>query len=370
MRKVLFWIHLAAGLTAGLIVVWMSFTGVLLAYEKQIVAWFDRNASQAQSPQPAAMPRPLTEILAAHARPGTSVTLRSDPREPIELNLGGSRGSIYLDPHTGGVRGNNSSGSGVRQSFQKITAWHRYLGVQGPGRATAKLITGICNLAFLFLVMSGAYLWIPKQWTWQHLRPVLWFRGGLAGKARDFNWHNTLGVWCMIPLAVVVAGAAPISFVWASDFVYRLAGSEPPTPAPQAPASKPPQQVSLAGLEELVARAIRQQSGWSSISFRLPDSDAAPVAFAIDWGAGAQPQYKGTLTLQRDGAGASKWETFDNFTPGRRLRLWLRFLHTGEALGLAGQAVAALASGAAVVLGYSGFALAWRRYRGWSKRSF
>src|SRR5690606_36699136 len=47
---------------------------------------------------------------------------------------------------------------------------------------------------------------------------------------------------------------------------------------------------------------------------------------------------------------------------GRRLRSRLRFLHTGEALGLFGQILAGLASLGAVVLVWTGLALSWRRF--------
>jgi len=50
-------------------------------------------------------------------------------------------------------------------------------------------------------------------------------------------------------------------------------------------------------------------------------------------------------------------------TPGQRTRRWLRFIHTGEAYGLAGQTVAGLASLAACLLVATGLALAWRRLR-------
>ena len=41
LRKVLFWCHLAAGVTAGVVILIMSVTGALLTYEKQIIAWAD-----------------------------------------------------------------------------------------------------------------------------------------------------------------------------------------------------------------------------------------------------------------------------------------------------------------------------------------
>ncbi|MCL4851103.1 MAG: PepSY domain-containing protein, partial [Bryobacteraceae bacterium] len=41
-RKVLFWLHLASGCVAGIVILIMSVTGTLLMYEKQMIAWADR----------------------------------------------------------------------------------------------------------------------------------------------------------------------------------------------------------------------------------------------------------------------------------------------------------------------------------------
>jgi len=46
----------------------------------------------------------------------------------------------------------------------------------------------------------------------------------------------------------------------------------------------------------------------------------------------------------------------------------MRFAHTGEVLGLAGQTVAGVASAGAVVLVWTGMALALRRARAWLSR--
>lgn len=48
-------------------------------------------------------------------------------------------------------------------------------------------------------------------------------------------------------------------------------------------------------------------------------------------------------------------------TAGQRTRRWLRFIHTGEVYGIAGQTVAGLASLAASLLALTGLAMAWRR---------
>src|SRR6185295_3839500 len=127
---------------------------------------------------------------------------------------------VYVDPYDGRILGQASPG--VRRFFRVVTDWHRTLALTGDQRAVGKAITGACNLAFLFIVCSGLYLWWPKTWTRRQLRSITLFNGGLRGKARDFNWHNTIGFWSAVPLFVVVLGATVISYPWASDLPYRI----------------------------------------------------------------------------------------------------------------------------------------------------
>ena len=42
LRTLFFWAHLTAGLTAGIVILTMSATGVLLTYERQLIEWADR----------------------------------------------------------------------------------------------------------------------------------------------------------------------------------------------------------------------------------------------------------------------------------------------------------------------------------------
>jgi uncharacterized iron-regulated membrane protein len=104
---------------------------------------------------------------------------------------------------------------------------------------------------------------------------------------------------------------------------------------------------------------------WRSISLRLSSSPAAPAVFAIDAGNGGQPQLRSTLTLDAATGEVVRWEPFESQTPGRRLRSWSRFTHTGEYYGIVGQTIAGLVSGGAVVLVYTGLALALRRLAAW-----
>ena len=123
------------------------------------------------------------------------------------------------------------NGQGVRAFFRVMVEWHRYVAASGASRPLGRAVTGASNLAFLFIVVSGLFLWWPRSWKWTAVRSITWFKGGLRGKARDFNWHNTIGFWSAIPLAIIVAGGVVISYPWATGLVYRAYGEAPPAPA-------------------------------------------------------------------------------------------------------------------------------------------
>jgi len=376
-RKIIFWCHLTAGVSAGVVILLMSVTGVLLTYERQIIRWADTRDYSVARPADGARRLPAETLLAKvrESRPdaaASTLTLYANPDEPASVGLPGGR-TLFVDPYTGRVFGEGSTG--VRAFFRGVTDWHRWLGAGGESRAAGRAVTGAANLLFLFIVVSGFYLWWPRELTRKHFRQVAWFRRGISGRARDFNWHNTVGFWMLVPLFVVVLSAVVISYTWASNLVYRVAGEAPPAQpqrgGPQgAGTQRPDAAPALEGLERLWERAERQEADWRSISMRVPDSAAAPVVFNIDRGDGGQPQKRGQLTLDRATAEVVRWEPYASYSAGRRMRSWLRFAHTGEVYGLAGQTLAGLASAGGALLVYTGLALAFRRLRGWrAKRS-
>jgi uncharacterized iron-regulated membrane protein len=254
-----------------------------------------------------------------------------------------------------------------------MTAWHRTLGATGEHRALGKAITGVANLGFLFLAVSGLYLWFPRNWSRRAFMSVLTFRRGLSAKARDFNWHNVIGFWSVAPLAIIVASGVVISYGWAGALVYRAAGETPPAPqraAPTTPRAAPAADtaISLDGIDALLAHASAKMPGWRTITFTLPRPSAKTVAFSLDAGMGGQPQARATLTFNRASGSETKFEEFSSLSPGRRLRSILRFAHTGEVLGVVGQTIAGLLSLGAVVLAYTGIMLALRRLGAWRGR--
>lgn len=376
LRRVVFWLHLSVGLGVALIVIVMSLTGLLLTYEKQMIRWADGYHTP-PAPGQSRLPLETFEHRARQSRPDIrpqSIILRADLTAPVEISLG-REGTVFLHPYTGEVLGTGSSRA--RAFFRTVTDWHRWLGRSDDQRKVGRAITGAANLGFFFIVVSGFYLWWPRSWGWTQFAQVMLFRRRLTPKARDFNWHNVIGFWSLVPLAVIVWSGVVISYPWASNLTYQIAGEAPPTPGPpggrtagpsrgkrddqQADAPAPP-------LDPLVARAATLHPDWRTITIPLPVRPEGAVALSVDRGTGAQPQKRGTLTLDAASADVLSWEPFDAASRGRQWRMWLRFAHTGEWYGVTGQTIAGIVTLGSLVLVWTGVALSLRRFAAWLAR--
>jgi uncharacterized iron-regulated membrane protein len=361
-RKLFFWAHLIVGTTAAIVIFIMSVTGVLLMYERQTIEWADRHYRSSRNGDRLAPEALLRTVANQTGTSPDSLTLRSDPAAPVELALGPK--IVYADAYSGRVLGEGSTR--VRRFFRAVTDWHRWLALEGPKRQLGRTITGAANLMFLGLALSGMYLWLPRKWSTNSVRAVIWFRGGLSGKARDFNWHNAIGIWSAIPLVGVILGALVISYPWATNLVYRVAGSEAPAPARPAapPASK--QAVVMTGLDAAWRQAQQRVPAWQSIAWRA--SGGNRISLAVMESHRGRVDLRSTVIVDRATGEVLEHEQFSSYNRGRQWRLWLRFIHTGEALGVAGQTVAGIVSAGAVVLVWTGLALSWRRFRAWRAR--
>jgi len=277
LRTIIFWIHLGTGVAAGLVVLMMSVSGVLLTYEMQLNQWAVRDYQA--DPSPGAEPLPIPALLAKvrEAKPEfepSSLRFRSDPAAQALLSQG-RRERWYIDRYSGELLGDGSTT--MRSFMTRVMYWHRWFALTGDNRAIGRAITGACNLGFLFLVVSGFYLWFPRDWSKRALRNVTWFRSGLSSKARDFNWHNVIGFWIAVPLIIVVASAVVISYSWAGDLIYLLTGeSLPERSSERSSPQKSPARVTTAAfvldpslapnlevLDALVERASKDIPDWN-----------------------------------------------------------------------------------------------------------
>lgn len=374
-HRLIFWGHLIAGLVAGLVILSMAVTGLIISYEVQFLEWANRDLRITPSAAADAARLDIEALLAKvrETKPDfnpTGITWKADPAMPVTLTVG--RGGIFFaNPYTGQFLGEgNHAWHGF---FHAATEWHRFLTGTGIPKEVGKTITGAGCLIFSLLLLSGIYLWWPRQWRWASVRAVLVFNSRLRGRARNWNWHNVFGFWTAFPLLCIILTGLIMSYGWANNLLFTFTGNVPPPPRERpaggpntggkresGPAAPTP---SLTGLQPLLAQARQQIPDWTTLSLRMPQKPGAPFPLMVDRGGRGQVHLRTMLNL--DAAQGNLLPSPDDLPQqnlGRRLRMYARFLHTGELFGLIGQTVAALCTLSTILLVWTGFALAWRRF--------
>jgi uncharacterized iron-regulated membrane protein len=389
LRQTFFWLHLTLGLTAGLVIALTALTGVIMAFQPQILAWADRAQARVTPPVAPAIPLSADELLARvraaypDARP-SALTLYSDDSRAATLTLGRNEPALYIHPHTGEIR--RQENQNLRAFFTLALRLHRWLALPAsqssaanplrgdpaqptPSNSDAPInwreiggtIVGASTAVFLVLTLSGLVLWWPRRWSLKALRSTTLPNFKLRGKPRDWNWHNSLG-FLFAPVFILITLTG---LVMAFDVVGNLLA--PREMPPQPPLAALPDARPLPR-GELVALAQKEIPNWENITLILQNrrqrsepAGLAPVTISV--------RIRDQLTpvpvrlLYHPHTGELLERTDLTTLPLRRaLRTLILPLHMGTAFGWPGQLLALAACLATLVLVYTGFALAFRRF--------
>ena len=277
-RSVIFWTHLSVAVVIGVVVFVLSVTGVLLAYERELVG------------------RPGQSERSVASAVGGSGRREAEPTTPMRAFFSGAE-RVHRSLSLSNMRGNG--GRSV-----------------GAGRTIVRM----CNAAFLFLIVTGMYLWLPRRWSRLTVRRTALFHRGAKGRHRDWNWHHVFGFWMAVPLLLIVGAGVLMSYQGPRIRVEKMLGIP-------------------------VEPVLRPQGANGEGGERRPE-------------VGGATQGRG-----RAERGDRQGAPIDPAT--RKFRGVVRGLHTGQIGGFLGETVAALASLAAALLVWTGLALTWRRF--WRK---
>ena len=380
-RAIIFRLHLSVAVAAGAVVLLLAATGAVLSLEETVTGLAGRRHFVAA--EEGAERLAPEAIAAAVGFAATSLRYRADPRVPVRVYEGRNR-YARVDPYTGAVLGIGPGG--LERFFEAVHNWHRWFNVSGGSVRRARAVTGAVNAAFLFLLLTGPILWIPRPVTKRSLANVLRFRRGARGAWRDLNWHQVAGIWSVLPLTIIAVTGVATSYPAVAERVYPVVGGAVPVESwPGATGvAAPGDAIGTEGtasevegeggsdnserdtnhdLRAVLATAEAWVPEWRTLVLTLPRPDAGEVRVEVQRGRTGQPHGIGFLTVDAATGAVREWASFADDTPERRAQQFLRYAHTGEYWGLGGQLLAGLFSLAAALMVWTGLSLAFRRLR-------
>ncbi len=364
-RTVALKIHLYLGLVTGLVLAVVCATGALLSFEDELTEALhpERYVARGTGER-----LPLDEVVrrVGAALPDVTVggiTVHTEPGRTLEMPVG--RGdTLYVDPHTGGLIERVVY---LETGFGVVFALHRWL----LGDDIGKLIVGVCTLAFVFIVITGVWVWWPKDR--RQLRKRTRVATGRGWQRLNYDLHVSLGIWTAVFLFVMAFTGLQWSFGWFNDAMHAVAGreaapSQKPEPAPRAETAS----ISLDAVHATAAAAV--PSPWYRIG--LPDADGGAFAVRVLPDDAAHHYASDVLYVDPYGAGVVGRDRAGDRAGGAQLRLWFHLLHFGTIGGWPTRIIWFLAAALGATFPITG-AIIWinrhrkrwgRRWRAWRAR--
>jgi uncharacterized iron-regulated membrane protein len=170
------------------------------------------------------------------------VQIPNNPKRNYRMSFSGQNrmAAVYVDPYTGDIR--DLQLGAQKNFFTVMRQLHRWLmgSFKRDGSfSLGKTVVGLSTLLFVFVLITGIIIWIPKTKKALLLRLKIKWKYGWKRFWHDL--HVAGGIYAVLLLLVMSLTGLTYSFNWYRNGFYRVFGADIPqmgyhggAPAPQA----------------------------------------------------------------------------------------------------------------------------------------
>lgn len=333
-RKLFLTLHLWLGLASGLIVVLLCLSGTLLAVQAPIEAWVNRDVLQVQAEgQRQPLETLVPQVVAGAKQPFTALVVMPGEKDALQFMQG--RKITYVNPYSGEILGGFNPA--VSEAFRWVFRLHRWLLLETP---IGRPITGAATVIFLFVLISGLVIWVPKRLS--GLKRALTMRSKVNWKGRNYDLHVVLGFYSLVPLAIM--GASALFWSYNPAFKQVVYATLDGRPAPveqreQAPTGQGRGRGEAPPISDLPYARLMEQTQQAypyrgPVRIAFPKSAASPVEVAKTHAPHAfSLPYVDRLHLDPATAAVVKREPFAEKSRAEKLLSLIKHIHVGTVYG-------------------------------------
>ncbi|MFX0556626.1 PepSY-associated TM helix domain-containing protein [Maribacter sp. CXY002] len=332
-RKLMNDLHLWLGLGSGIILFLVCFSGTLLTFEDEIKELFieemvvKSNGNGKKS---------ISNLMQNLEKEGivNSVTISYHEHEPYQFSVktdpNQRRGNTYLvNPYTGVYQ--QKQKSSLDGFFMTMFRMHRWLLLDSK---IGRPIVGVATLIFLFLSISGLYLWFPKKLKWKNFKSGFKVKFSANWKRINHDLHNTLGFYACVYLVIMTLTGLCWSFEWYRDASSAVLGTKVFGSRGGGPKFESQLSDTIKGLslEEImkISNSELNYEGTTSLSFVSTEKRVYSIAKSN--ASSLSPVTSDKLILDRDGTVLNK-ELFSDKPLNVQIASLIKPIHTGTIFG-------------------------------------
>lgn len=338
MRKFIFNLHWLCGITAGLVIAIVGFTGGMLSIQPQILTWITPGVITIQAEEKSLSPEALLASIQQQNPNKTisALTLMQENELAAEVRFapeeGQRRGETqYLNPYTGQLLGLPDA----QEFFIDVMRLHRWLLMGDIG----KQIVGASTIILILMAVSGIYLRWPKgKKKWQL---AYWLKLRKTKSPRAFWWqlHAIIGTWVLPLYLLACLTGLYWSYEWYREGLYTISGVE--QPARQRPQNT--LDIPSNTKVDLVWNAFKEQNiSYREATLHLPISEKAVISY-LDSDA-THDRETNRISFETKSLSVLNDERFQDKPLNERLMSSMLPLHSGEFFGLTGLILMMIAS--------------------------
>lgn len=224
-RKIIRQIHLALGLSTGLVVFIVAVTGCCWVFQEEIRGLTAPYPTVEKENRPVITATQAREI-AETVFPGRAVhgTLFGDEKEPVEVIFYEADPEFYravfLNPYSGEVLRTEDYLSGF---FAFVLDGHMHLWLP---EAIGSQIVGWSTLVFVLMLITGIVLWWPKNK--RNRKQRFWFdwKATTRWKRKNYDLHAIAGFYASAFALIIALTGLVMTFEWFEQSVYRSLGGD------------------------------------------------------------------------------------------------------------------------------------------------
>lgn len=363
LRKVIGQIHLWLGLASGLLVFVIAITGCIYAFQEEI-----QNVTQPYrfvESRNSDFVLPSRIIQAAEKQlPGKhihAVMYQGKIHAAKAIFYSGTENYyyfVYINPYSGEVLKVSDESATF---FRFILNGHYYLWLPPD---IGQPIVASATLVFLVMIISGIFLWWPRNKNGRMQRfKIKW---DARWRRKNYDLHNILGFYiALIALVFAITGLV-WGFQWFSAAYYAVASGGKEFVEYQSPVSKPASADTTEKpvLDRLWLKLKSECPATGAIELHTPDDSTSSIAVNINpdlstyWK--TDYRYFDQYTLEEFSV-KHMWGRFHDTSASDKLMRMNYDIHVGSVLGLTGKILAFCASLIIASLPITGFLIWWGR---------
>lgn len=214
-------LHKWLSIPVGIIITIVCLTGAILVFQDEILEL--SNPDHYFISETKGEPIPINELIPivnAQLDNNTvaSVQISDEAKRTYRMTLAeGFRITAFVNQYTGEVTGIHKF---QESPFYTVMTLHRWL--MDGSRTWGKYTVGISTLIFVFILISGFIVWMPRRLNKSRFK--LQFKKGK--KRLLYDLHNVLGAYACLVLLICALTGMFWSFEWYRNGLYKIFGAE------------------------------------------------------------------------------------------------------------------------------------------------